>query len=216
MTFDFLFYILRDISVASILVPIACCIIKRKALNVILRALFVFLILSCLFELTGVIFAANKIETYTTENIYTILECSFIIFMYYKIFETGKTKTLILIFYGFFMLISVYQFLIQKGYHSEDSVVNTCEAVFVLILGWSYLFKLMKELKVYDLREHYFFWLNFGFVLYFSMAFVLFLFYNYLGKLPALFFQYLWSLHLLMNITSNLLISRGVWKAQRR
>lgn len=208
--------LLRNISIASVLIPIICCLLKFKALNLILRALFIFLIISFVFELAGLVIGSNQSETYLLQHIYTIIECSFIIFIYYQIFENRKTKLFIVLFYSLFLVLAFWWFVLREGYKREDSIVNTYEAIFVLVLGWSYLFKLMNELKVYDLKEHYFFWLNFAFVMYFSMAFIFFLFYAYLEQLPIPLFTFLWGLHLLINITSNILISRGIWKAQPR
>jgi hypothetical protein len=205
------FKFITFISIISVLAPIVCCILRVKALNNILRALFIYLLICFAAEITGVLLAINHITNNITQNLFTILEGSFIVYVYYFKFESLKSKGIITALYLVFLFISIIMFF-KKGLNNQDSIASTFEAVFIICLSVCYFYKLIDELNVTRLNRYYFSWINSGFLIYFSMALVMSIFDSFLEKCNLPTYRSLFSLHLISNIILNILLATGIWK----
>ena len=217
MSLESFYYLISHISSSSILVPIACCVLRFKAFNNnILKALFVYLILSLLSEVAGLNLVLNDTRNYLIQQLYTVIECSFITYIYYNIFEQVRVKRLIIGSFLIFVILASYSFILLNGLNKPDYLLSTFESCFVVSLSWGYFYKLMTEPRKMRFTTNYVFWINSGFLLYFSVGFLLFLFNDYLENCPVSIFYFLWGLNLLSNITCNIFLSIAILKINRK
>lgn len=203
------------VSAASVLIPFFVCILNFKTLNASLRVLFLYVLISIGFEAIGLILSKNKIHNYLFQHLFTILECTLIVRIYLFQFETKLHKTLIYSIFSGFLLLSLILLFFKGGFNQGDNVISTFESCFIIVLSCAYLLKTLKEITLSKSNNFYFFWLNAGFLLYFSTAFFLFLFDAYLEKLDLPTFYLIYSLHLISNIVYNSLLAIGVWKMKQ-
>jgi hypothetical protein len=216
MDIQILFNIINHTSSLSVAIPLTCCILKIKALNSELRVLFAYIIVSVATEITSFIFIRNNIHTYLVNHLFTISECTFITLIYFYRYETKGIRANIVIFYVLFLALSFVILILKDGYDGPDNVLSTYEATFFIILSGSYVYKIMKEVKITKLKEFYFYWINSAILLYFSMAFFLFLFNIYIAKRGLKTYNNLYTLHWIINVAYNVLLAKGICKVNRK
>lgn len=207
-----MFDVLTYISILSGLIPFIYSIIRIKALNTELRALFLYLSLTLIAELFSYYLSKNHVKNYIVQNLYTLVECTIIVFIYYLKFESKKVRVSIISFYLSFLTLSIIYFYIKNGLNESDSVLSTCESCLLVSLAIFYFYNEIKELNIPRLYEYYFFWINSAFLIYFLGAFAFFLFNDYIEKLPLAIYYWVYSIQLLINICYNILLSVGIWK----
>jgi hypothetical protein len=122
----------------------------------------------------------------------------------------------IAICFGMFLLLSVIIFTVREGYVLYGYILNTFEATIFIAVSVLYFLKLVREVNVPALKDFYFAWINSAVLIYFSMAFFLFLFDLYIVNHSLQTFNNLYSLHWLVNIAYNILLALGVWKYNRK
>lgn len=216
MSYQIFFDIINYISALSVVIPLVCSIIKFKTLNTELRVLFLYIILSAFAEGLGFIFIKNNIQTYLVNNLFTIVECSLLTYIYFKKFELKSTRTFVVFFNSVFLVLAFYILVIREKYSMQDSVLSTYEAAFLIALSGGYIIKVMREINISRLKEVHFTWINVGILIYFSMAILLFLFYSYIEKRGLKTYNNLYSLHWLTNIGYNVLLATGIWKTKAK
>lgn len=207
-----MFNVLVYISIFSVVIPLSCCVIKFSALNKELRALFLYIIISVTSEIVSLVLQQNQITNYIVQNLYTMCECTLITYIFLNRFDSNKSKLLIKIFYFIFVLIALIIFGFMKGINGSDNLVSTYESCFFILLAWAYFYKLMTEKNISKLNQFYFAWINTAILIYFSMAFISFLFNKFIGQLEMSLYALVYAPHLIINIAYNILLGIGVWK----
>lgn len=217
MDLETAFDLLSYLSSLSSLIPLIASIVKNKTLNSSLRVLFLYLLVSFITELISTIFAknGNGIRNYIIQNIFTMLECGLIAGIYYQHFTSKQSKIMVTIALIFILTVALIRFGLLEEINKRDAVINTLESCFFIILAYLYFNKLMFELNITSLGDYYFFWLNSAFLIYFSGAFFLFLFNDFLITCDLQRFYLLYSLHLIINIAYNTLLAIGVCKIKQ-
>lgn len=212
MTINTIFSVIKYSSALSILIPITFCIINFKTLNNLLRVLFFYCVITVLMEGIGFfLFIANE-NTYMVQNSFTLLETTLLLIIYYLKFETKNQKRLIVSFYCLFIALSIYLFIIKKGFNKQDNILNTFESAVFMSCAYFYFFILMKELKILKITDDYFTWINAAILIYFSAGFVMFLFNEYIENLYINLFYLVYCLYLISSIAFNIILSMGIWK----
>lgn len=202
-------------SALSVLIPLTCCILRFKALNRELRALFIYLVVSLVTEIISFVFSINSIPNYIVRHIFTILECTLITYIYLHHFKAKPAGQAIRAAYFAFVILAFIVLVVANRINSQDSVLASYEACFFIVLSCITSYRLMEDLTVLKLSKHYFFWINAAFLIYFSMEFFLFLFDWYLEKCRISLYYLLYSFHLSSSVALNILLSVGVWKVKR-
>lgn len=141
-----------------------------------------------------------------------MFECTLITYIFLNKFESNKSKVLIKIFYFIFILIAFTIFGFMNGINGPDNLVGTYESCFFIVLAWAYFYKLMTEKTISKLNRFYFAWINTAILIYFSMAFISFLFNKFIGQLEMALYALVYAPHLITNIAYNILLGIGVWK----
>ncbi len=205
------------VSITSVLIPLACCIIKLKTLNRTLRVLFIYIVISASTEIVSrQLSTINLNGYYAVQNIFTLLECALLTFIYYLEFRAGFSRTIILLAFLIYGIIACTELFFIKSIFQPNNVISSVESCLLIGLSVSFFYKVHTELAIPKLREYYFFWLNTAVLIYFSTSIILFLFDGYLEKCPIKIFYLLYSLHLLTNITYNILLSTGIWSSKQK
>jgi hypothetical protein len=215
MKVEIFFSIIKYTSALSVLIPFVLCLIKFKTLDKILRVLFFYLILSIFSELVGYFLITKNIQNYLSRNLYTVLEFTCLASIFYLRFNSKTIRKLILLFYFVFLFLVFYILVFKEFYNKRDNILTTFESSFFIFISYFYLFRLIKDMDNSIFLNSYFIWVNNAILIYFSAAFVLFLFIEYIEKFNKESYYYVVSLHLLANITFNLMLSIGIWKIKR-
>lgn len=217
MTLDkTIFYYFTYFSLLSVVFPLALGLIKYKAFDVQLKALFFYLTIATIAEGINYFLLSRHHNNLVVNNVFTVIEFSLLTFIYYKIFEKKSIKKFILCFYILLSLLSVYSYVFNLKYNKPDYVISTLESVFFISLAYLFYYNLLVEPNIHNIYNYYFFWINSAFLFYFSAAFFLFLFNGFLVKMDLPHYYFLYSFHLVFNITANLMLTTGLWKVKSK
>ncbi len=216
MNSSLIFSAISFISVVSVLVPLIVGVVRLRSLNLAMKVLFIYIVVSTLTETLNTLFFFISKENYIVRNSFTLLETFFISWIYFIKFQSRRSRVSITLLFAGYLILAFYMLVIRHGFNQPDNVMNTVEAWFFIILTGLYFKKVITEINDVNISEPYFIWINSAFLLYFSMGFFLFLFTVYLEKCGLQQYYYLYSLHLVTNIAFNIILAIGVWKAHPR
>jgi len=166
-------------------------------------------------DLLGFLFMQNKVQTHIIYNSFTVIECSFLVMIYYLNFEEKRMRNFLKIFYVIFILLAIHILIIKGKFSWQENFLSSYEAIFLMFLSIAYFHKLLLELNIPKLNEYYFFWINTGILIYFSTGFILFLFKGYIEQRGIKTYNLLYSLHWLSYMVYNIILSLGIWKMKR-
>lgn len=208
--------IISHLAALSTLVPLAFCIKKLKSLNYELGLLLVYISVVIITDIICWILVNQRQQTHVVYNLFTVIECSLFVQLFIRQYHQKKTKYAITFFYLFFLVISFFVFVVQKGFNKRDSVINSYSSIFLIALAIGYFYKLMNELDVPNLNEYYFTWINTGVLIYFSSTFILFLFIGFIQHIDIKMYNFFYSFNWIATISFNILLSKGISKIKTK
>lgn len=214
MSNNLAFNIFTYISIFSVLIPFTAGLARIKTFDNVLKVLFFYVLLSILSDSSSLILANKGIHNYFVRNIYTVLECTCFAYIYFNKFSSTRIKRIILRFYGFYLALFIATFAYKGNINTSDNILSTLEAIAIIIVGHIYTFMLFKSEEIDVLEDDSFFWINNAILIYFSANIILFLFYGYIEKFEIHRYYLLHSLHLISNISFNLILAFGIWKVR--
>lgn len=208
---NLIYSILFITSILSPFVPLFFSIKNRRALNKQLGALFLYFLISIIAELTDVYKGKNDP---TTSILFTIAEYSLIVYIFWLELKRKNFKIIISAFSMLFFILTIFSVSYFNDLDLANDIATTSESILIITLGILYFHKIFTDLDIPKLTNYYYFWLNSAFLLYFSTALFLFLFKSYIKKMDELA-PFLWSIHLIINITYNILLAIGICKHRK-
>ncbi len=210
------FKILKFISIYSVLLPFVFAVIKLRILDPALRILLFYIFCSILSDNISLFLAYRNEHNYFIRNIFSITEVTCLCLIYILRFNVLAIKGTILFFLIFYLVLSFIILGSKGGINSEDNLLNQIEAIFFIIIGHIYIYRLFYEMKLKELSNDTFFWINNAILFYFTANLVLFLFYDKIVRFQIQRFYILHSLHLISNITFNVMLAIGIWKTRAK
>ncbi len=203
-----IYIIIVYISLLSTLLPFIALLIKPKAQNEILWALLIYSIGSIVFEGISLLFTLKKIFIL----IFTVFEFGVTLFIYYKALNIKKIKIPIIILFAIYNLVAFMLYFKESDFMVVDSFTVSIQAIITICLCVSYFLKEFIELKIPKLTQHYLFWINSAYLIYFGTGLLLFIFRTYIRDNVNTIGYFLMAIHLFANISFHILLTIGVCK----
>ncbi len=200
------------ISASSVFAPIVVSLLKFKVLNTPLRTLFIFLVFCLAADLVSFFLFRYEQMTNVIVNSFTILESGAISFIYYKMYNKPFARACLAMAYLIFLIVAYYVFIAKGGIYRSDEIVSAFEAGLITIISGSYFIKIFSDENNVRLGEHYFYWINLSFLIYFVAAILVFKGSAFIDRCGEPLSYYLYGLHQVFNFICNLLFSVGIWK----
>ncbi len=205
---------LEYISLIISFTPLAIALLNRKYIEKHLTPIFLFVIISAIFEVLGRIFMAAHLSRVVVFYIYTLIEFT-LVSLFYSIFLRTYTNTAIInSLIPIFIIISfifsrVYDLLKADHYAlALEAFIFTCYCLFLFYF-------IMKRLIFEHITQSPVFWINTGIMFYFSGNLVIFIFSSYITNHLTGGYALLWdSIHTFFNVAMNVLFSIGFWKTR--
>lgn len=209
-SFDFLMYI----STFSVFLPIFISIIRFKAFNFALKALFLFCVISLVTDAISYYFATHRINSTFIYNLYALISgiLSVIIIHQSFITENKLIKTIHWSLLGIITLVSVFSLAYNDGTSRSDFATNFLFGIFIILSCLFSFYLLLQGMIVDSLKEYYFFWIISAFLLSKSLTLFIFITEDYIRANEDDVAYLLWIINLVSNIGFNILISIGIWK----
>ena len=198
-----------------ITLPLIIGIFRRKYLDRELKIILYFLFNSIIFELISMTLYKYKIPNLYLFHLYVLTESFFIFWFYFELFKKNLSPKTIPIIFIVFIIFSLIDTFVWHNPFTFNSYAKTLECVIIVFYTVFYLYKTFDEFQNEDPSDTPIFWINSGFLFYFSGCLFLFTFSNFFltqGKKMGLI---IWELHAFFIIIMYSLISFGLWKSNK-
>jgi hypothetical protein len=211
MTIVYLDYVVPG----SVLLPIAILLPKVRHTPVYAKLLFSYLLISALVNATFIIMARNNIPNLWIIHIYTALE-SFLLLWFFKyiIKKPIALKVIQALMIGF-PLFCVFNFLFLQSIYNFNTYARPFEAFIFIALSMIYWGQESEEdIHWAAIPAN---WFVTGLLLYFSGAFFIFLFSNYLaGYVTNKVMDIAWYTHATLILLMYILFAIGFLKCKKQ
>jgi hypothetical protein len=144
-------------------------------------------------------------------HLYTPLECTIICWFYLELLDGFISKKWIHGFlYSFLIFSMVNSFWIQDIW-TFNTNSRPVEAAAVILMAILFFYRILSEMKIKRLDKYPEFWINTGYLLYFSGAFFLFLPSNFIIDKGKLLNLTIWSVHAVLSVILYSLLGLSIW-----
>ena len=195
-------------------IPLIIGLYKRKYLHPELNSIIYFLINSVVFESISKTMQIYKIPNLYLFHLYVLTEFFFISWFYYELFKKYISPKIIPTVYIIFIIFSLIDTFVWHNPFTFNSYAKTLECIIIVSYTVFYLYKTFDEFQDEDPSDTPVFWINAGFLFYFSGCLFLFTFSNFILTQGKPMGMIVWALHAFFVIIMYSLISIGLWKSK--
>jgi hypothetical protein len=196
----------------AILLPVMMAAWKLKQLNAVARIILAYLLTSAVVSLAASAMIWNRMNNLPVSHLYTVVEFFFFTFFYRSLLQGKKTITVIQVC---FLLACILNTLFVQDLYQFNSYTRSLEALVIMLLSVNYYALLFTDIATVKPLQHPAFWFNTGIFLYFSGAFMLFVFSNYMLKESVSSFKVVWNVHATFVLIMYLLFTLGFLKCKK-
>jgi hypothetical protein len=197
-------------------IPFIVGIAKKNKMVKELYIIFFFTLNSVIFEFISVFLWYYKLPNLYIFHIYVLSEFFFISWFYHKVFEKYLSPKIISSTFIVFIIFSLIDSFVLHNPFTFNSYAKTLECVIIVAYTVFYLYKTFDEFQDEDPSDTPVFWINAGFLFYFSGCLFLFTFSNFILTQGKQMGMITWALHAFFNAIMNFLISIGLWKSDKK
>ncbi|PKV48576.1 hypothetical protein ATE84_0576 [Aquimarina sp. MAR_2010_214] len=206
-----LFDVLRLISSFIVTIPLLLSVYKFKSLNRI-QVKLVYLLLGVLtVEVISNILWYKKINNMPLYHFFTVIHFLLIVNIYKMALSQIFSKYFFTILSIGFAIFAVINTVFLQGLMTFNSNTTTLLGALVIFFSLGYFYALLKEVKYSALETNPMFWINSGFLIYFSSNLILFFMNNTLFKGITTASYILWGLHAVINIVLTIFYTIAIW-----
>ncbi|WP_108804739.1 hypothetical protein [Aquimarina sp. Aq107] len=196
--------------------PLVVAIVRYKFLNSSQRKLSILVLCIVIVEITSRLLWYKKINNLPVYHFYIIIEFILIIYIYRDELSRLFPKLFFAILSIGFTIFSIGNTLFLQDINTFNSNATTLLGIIVIFLSLSYFYALLKEVKYSALETNPMFWINAGFLIYFSSNLILFFINNnmFQGSTEASYL--VWGLHAIVNIVLTIFYTIALWVSPKK
>lgn len=201
--------ILEYVSMFSAAFPLAAAIWNYKYLDVTLKTVALFFLISALFDITLVLLYSCFAVKNTALVVHIFIWVSIIFFarIYYMAFSNPLLKKLSVLLPAIVLAIVVFNAIAMEGIKVYPSVSNTILGIMMIFFSLSYFYQLFDEQEFVYIEKQGLFWVNSGVLIYFSINIFLFMLINRISPEDV---KHYWAIHSVINTIANLSYAIGL------
>jgi hypothetical protein len=206
-----LFDILGNISSFIVIIPLILSGYKFKSLNSVQKKLLYLLIIVLIVESVSNILWYQKINNLPVYHFFTVIQFLLIVNIYREALSQIFSKLFFTSLSIGFIVFAIINIIYFQDFFTFNSNATTLTGVIVIFFSLSYFYALLKEVKYSALETNPMFWINSGFLIYFSSNLILFFMNNTLFKGVTEASLILWGLHAIINIVLTIFYTVAIW-----
>jgi hypothetical protein len=206
-----LFGYLRLISSISVLLPLLVAVWNRYRLQRIQKKLGILLVAIFVVEAIANVLWYRKENNLPIYHFYSIVECLLIINLYKDALKDVFSKHFFTILGLTFTIFAIVNMIFFQALTTFNSNVTTVLGFLVIFLCLCYFYALLKEETYSPLEKKPMFWINAGFLIYFSSNLILFFINNSMFTKADAVSYLVWGLHAVVNIILILFFTIAIW-----
>lgn len=207
--------ILINYSSFVLLLPLSFILLDFKRFPPVLEALSYYVIAASITELVATVLWYFSINNLPLLHLYTAIELLLLTSFYTYLLAPYLNKWSKIIMISFIALATFNAMWLQSIF-SFNTYARSLEALLIISYSLIFFFKEIKDPSGQSLFRKPTFWVNGGFLLYFSGNLILFLGSNSILSFGTTFNEVVWALHAVFYIFLYLFISTGLWMFHRR
>ena len=204
------------ISTASlfIAVPALVSVIRYRKMNYAVKTMACYVLLGGITQVYSSYLGSQKVNNLWVLHWYTPMEFACITWFFSTVLKGFiPPKTFVGLAIVFAVLSTLNSMFLQNT-ETFNTYARSLEGILVIILCLLWCYRTLMEMKIQHLEQDPVFWVNTGFLLYFSGNVLLFAFSNYILNINHALNLYIWAFHALFSILLYTLITIGLWKAK--
>lgn len=204
------------ISLASyfIGIPVLIALIRYRQLGLPMKAMACYVFLGGTIQVSSSYLNGLGHNNLWLLHLYTPLEFACIAW-FYSIVLSGFIKNALFLWFGLgFAVLSALNTAFLQDPETFNTYARSLEGLLVIVLCLIWCYRTLLEMKIKRLEQDPVFWVNTGFLLYFSSNVLLFAFSNYIININRALNLYIWAFHALFSILLYFFITIGLWKAK--
>ena len=205
--------VILDISILVTFLPFGLALFWRKKLTGPMYVLFCFLILVVVAQLISHFTKIYGIKNLPLLHIYTVIEFSWITWFYHIAMPTYLPRKVAVGTIVLFTTAALLNTIYLQPVTQFNTYARTLASIIVITYALIYFYKVISEVQITNLEKDPIFWINTGFLIYFSGSTLLFVFSNFILPFKTSLNIYVWALHAIFNILLYLIQSVGIWVA---
>jgi hypothetical protein len=174
----------------------------------------VYVVIVVIVQFLASILADQKINNLPLLHVYTPLEFLCIGWFYaiaLRGFVLQRNIWGMIIGFG---VLSVLNSIFLQDITTFNTYARSLQGILVIILSLMWCYRALSEMTISRLEDEPVFWVNTGFLLYFSGGVLLFAFSNYILQINRSLNMYIWGFHALFSVLLYIFISIGLWKVR--
>lgn len=194
-------------------IPLFVAILRFRHLNQAMKYIAYYVFLGAIVQLFASIVKKGNQNNLWVLHIYTPLEFA-IILRFYSFTMANYIPRKVFVWSGIlFLTMAVLSSIFLQDISTFNTYARSLEGLLVIILCLIWCYKTLTEMKIEKLGQDPVFWVNTGFLLYFSGGVLLFAFSNYIIGINQVLSMYIWAFHALFSMLLYFLITVALWKA---
>ena len=197
-----------------ITVPFLIALFRYQKLDNVMKAVAWYVMLGGLVQVLSSYENSQKNNNLWLLHLYTPLEFACLALFYSRALD-GMVKKRVFVGLGIgFAVLSALNSGFLQPVNTFNTYARSLEGIVVIVFCLSWCYRTLTEMKILKLEQDPVFWVNTGFLLYFSGNVLLFAFSNYILNINRALNLYIWAFHALFSILLYFFISVGLWKAR--
>jgi hypothetical protein len=198
----------------SLIIPILVGIIRFKDLQSNkLMPIFVYLCLYAIFEVVAWYYAINGWQNHFLGNTVTYLDILFWSYYYHRLLDNQWFKRIVIFLCIISLIvIAVFHFATDKDYNRLNSITLSIQNLTIITYSLLFFFQLINSLSVRNLFLYPHFWVGIAVLLYFSVAFFVNIFAEYITfNRDKEFAHAYWEIKEYLTFFHRIILAIGLW-----
>jgi hypothetical protein len=193
----------------SILLPIFIGLIKYRHLSASAKMVYWYLITSALFTAVSLMISRYYHQnSMPVSHLFTVVEFALIVFFYKSLIKVAKKSRVNYYVIAVFTVVCILNALFFQSIYTYNSYTKSIEAIICILFAMKYFANMAADISETKIMTKPDFYFNAGFFLYFSGAFMLFVFSNFIiTNLSLSGFLTIWTIHAALVLIMYLLFS---------
>jgi hypothetical protein len=197
-----------------ILLPVSVSLLRYRVMGPAMKTMVAYVILGGITQLLSSYLSGQKQNNLWVLHVYTPLEFACIVWFFSVVLKDFlPQKWFVWAALAFAALSGLNSVFLQPPL-TFNTYARSLEGILVIILCLTWCYRTLSEMKILRLEQDPVFWVNTGFLLYFSGNVLLFAFSNYIVAINRTMNLYIWAFHALFSILLYFFITIGLWKAK--
>jgi hypothetical protein len=200
----------------SILLPLFFGFYNFRELMPPAKKILWYLLVAGLVNLLGSVLAKiMHVNNLPLLHIFTAMEFYLLLQFYQQLFFTGRVPLTFRLLPLFFLAACIINAVFFQSIYTYNSYARSLEALGIMLLGINYYAKIAANAGAGAVKASPYFWFNSGIFLYFSGAFMLFIFSNFIVTVSRQSFSVIWNMHAALVLLMYLLFTSGFIKCKK-